>query len=294
MLKSLLFLKGGYGGSFIRGGPAGVYTSAPVLVFNEGDLTGAQMDHLKTCTSRPVAFPLVELDFFPDGFDEEKEWTAFAKWTNFRPMEGRRDWSYAQMLRFWTRGVFDHPAVQQYDMIMKLDADSCFMRQRYTNMNPFYQELPAIEGRYKYQTNYDGGLTGNPQFVENMFDVAISYMKTENMEPANPQLWTVIKSVWEETGNMPVFQTHMEICRLSFFKSEPVAKWLKHLTDDAPYGIYRYRWSDSTTRVVTLAMFAAAENLLLSKSTGYLHGRGRCAKNFIADSHERMKTQERW
>merc|ERR1712008_53846 len=99
---------------------------------------------------------------------------------------------------------------------------------------------------------------------------------------------------WEETGGMPVFQTHLEILRMSFFKSEPVAKWLKHLTDAAPYGIYRYRWSDSTTRVVTLAIFAEAEELLLSKSIGYLHGRGRCAKNFISDSHDRMKTGERW
>lgn len=294
MMKSLLFLKGGYGGSFIRGGPAGIYTSAPVLVFNEGDLTDRQMQGLKSCTSRPVAFPVVKLDTYPANFDEEKEWKAFSQWTNFRPMEGRRDWSYAQMLRFFTSGIFRHPAVQQYDLLMKVDSDACFMRQRYIHMNPFYQEAPGLEGRYVYQTNYDGGMTGNPQFVENLYDTAVAYMKKENLQPKNPKLWAVVKAVWEETGNMPVFLTQFEILRRNFFQREEVAKWLDHLTDKEPFGVFRYRWSDSTTRVLTMAMFADEQNLLLSKSTGFLHGRGRCAKNFIADVHDRLKTEERW
>ena len=294
MLKSLLFLKGGYGGSFIRGGPAGIYTSSPVLIFNEGDLNEEQMQNLRTCTSRPLSFPVVDINTFPEEFKQGREWEAYSKWTTFRPMKGRRDWSYAQMMRFWTSKVFKHPAVQEYDLIMKIDSDACFMRQRYVNLNPFYQEAPALESKYVYQTNYDGAVTGNPQFVENLYETARKYMKDNDITPSNPLLWQVIKNVWEDSGNMPVFSTHFEICRLSFFKSEPVQKWLDHLIDGRPFGVYRYRWSDSITRVVTMAMFGTVDNLLLSKTIGYLHGRGRCAKNFIDDAHDRYKTEERW
>lgn len=294
MLKSLLFLKGGYGGSFIRGGPAGIFTSAPVLIFNEGNLSTEQMQDIEQCTSRPVAFPVISLKDFPADFKRGVEWEKYTKWTNFRPAKGRNDWSYAQMLRFWTAHVFKHPAVQQFDTIMKIDADSCFLRQRYIHMNPFYQEAPGMDAKYAYQTNYDGAVGGNTQFVEGLYEYAVRYMETVGMTPANPKLWSVVKAVWEQTGNLPVFQTNFEICRLTFFKSEPVAKWLDALADEEPYGLFRYRWSDANTRVLTLAMFAKEDELLLSKSTGYLHGKGRCAKNFIADVHDRMKTEERW
>merc|ERR1719273_1420006 len=161
-------------------------------------------------------------------------------------------------------------------------------------MNPFYQEAPGMDAKYAYQTNYDGAVGGNTQFVEGLYEYAVRYMETVGMTPANPKLWSVVKAVWEQTGNLPVFQTNFEICRLAFFKSESVVTWLDALADEEPYGLFRFRWSDANTRVLTLAMFAKEDELLLSKSTGYLHGKGRCAKNFIADVHDRMKTEERW
>lgn len=40
--------------------------------------------------------------------------------------------------------------------------------------------------------------------------------------------------------------------------------------------MFRYRWGDAQTRVFTLAMFASEEEVFLSRSAGYVHGRGKC------------------
>lgn len=103
-LKSLRYLKG-----------EDKSKKAPVLVFNEGDLSASQIEFIQNCVVVPnesleekriVAFPYVSLNaYFPKGFDPEQEWEDFKKGPNyFMSLEGRHRWSYAQMIRFWTTG----------------------------------------------------------------------------------------------------------------------------------------------------------------------------------------------
>mmetsp|Transcript_31603 Transcript_31603/g.38654 ORF Transcript_31603/g.38654 Transcript_31603/m.38654 type:complete len:376 (+) Transcript_31603:85-1212(+) len=284
-MKSLLFLRGGHTREWIR---------SPVLVFNEGDLTAEQMQKVSVCTSRPVAFPVVNLLSFPNGFDPDKEWETFSAWSPFRPVRDRDRWSYAQMIRFWTTLIWNHPAIQQYNVLMRIDTDSCFLWQRDGNLNHQYKMAPGLEGRYVYQSNYENYVGGDTHYIEGLFDFAVKYMEANNLKPQNPTLWGIIRRTWEEQRNLPVFQTNFEITRVSFFQRADVRKWNEALAERPPYGIFRKRWGDAQFRVLTVAMFAKEENLLLSKSTGYLHGRGRCARNFISEIHDRLRTKGTW
>lgn len=276
---------------FLRGGPKREWTKSPVLVFNEGDFLDRQKARIQTCTSRPVYFPVVNLRSFPEGFNPESEWKHFSQTYSFRPVRDRDRWSYSQMIRFWTTTLWKHPAIKDYNVIMRIDTDSCFLWQRDGNLNHLYKEAPNLSGRYVYQSNYENYVGGDVHFIEGLFHFAVMYMQQENMKPANPSLWKVIERTWEEQRNLPVFQTNFEICRKSFFQRKDVMKWHEALAEKHPFGIFRKRWGDAQFRVITVAMFAKEDNILLSKSTGYLHGRGRCAKNFISEIHEQLRTK---
>eukprot|EP00586_Coscinodiscus_wailesii_P000814 CAMPEP_0172488236 /NCGR_PEP_ID=MMETSP1066-20121228/17669_1 /TAXON_ID=671091 /ORGANISM="Coscinodiscus wailesii, Strain CCMP2513" /LENGTH=340 /DNA_ID=CAMNT_0013255333 /DNA_START=44 /DNA_END=1063 /DNA_ORIENTATION=+ len=225
MLKSLVFLKGGYGGSFIRGGPTGMFSFSPVLVFNEGNLSLRQMQRIEGCTSRRVSFPVAYLNTYPATFNPHYEWRGFERWTRFRPRLGRRNWSYAQMIRFWTSTVWTHPAIQHFDTIMKMDADACFIRQRGVHFNPTYQEAPGLAMEKVYQTNYDGSVGSNRQFSHGLFDFAVDYMTKYGIVPMNPKMWSIINATWHEQEVLPVFQTSFEIVRRSFIQQKMVKRW---------------------------------------------------------------------
>ena len=83
---------------------------APVLVFNEGDLSGKQVQLIVSSTNRPVAFPIVDLTTFPPGFQSEQE-DGGPQYL----VKNRKPWGYYQMIRFWITGyVF---CSLQYDIV---------------------------------------------------------------------------------------------------------------------------------------------------------------------------------
>ena len=160
-----------------------------VLVFNEGNFTSSIASKLSSCstTQRQLIFPIADLQTYPMGFKPFEEWEQFSKWTRFRPLSGRSTWSYSQMIRFWTVGIFKHPALKYYDVIMRIDTDSCFQPQVGAAENEGYVHLPALpDGRIVYQSNYEG-YTGSTLFVRTLYDYALKYMSEHNITPKNQE-----------------------------------------------------------------------------------------------------------
>lgn len=113
---------------------------APVLVFNEGNLDEQQLSFVRNCVTdghRNVAFPIVRLnERFPEGFgnvaDEWERYKSSVGIPSEQKWEGRPPaFSYANMIRFWTHILWTHPAVQQFETIMRMDTDSCLLRPLY-------------------------------------------------------------------------------------------------------------------------------------------------------------------
>jgi len=196
------------------------------------------------------------------------------------------------MIRFWTSTVWTHPAIQHFDTIMKMDADACFIRQRGVHFNPTYQEAPGLAMEKVYQTNYDGSVGSNRQFSHGLFDFAVDYMTKYGIVPMNPKMWSIINATWHEQEVLPVFQTSFEIVRRSFIQQKMVKRWHETLTEIEPFGPFRKRWSDAQTRVFTIAFFTKQEEVLFSRSSGFLHGFKKCEENGIGQAWERVATKE--
>jgi len=249
---------------------------APVLIFNEGDLTDDQLYFLVSCTERPIAFPLVDFTTFPGGFDKQVNTQMFH-------VEKRKEWGYYQMLRFWITAIWKHPALEPYETIMRIDSDSCF-----TEKNDF---LPNF--RYDgliYFSQYVGMEDGK-DYTIGLLDTAEKFMKSIGQKsPNNLVLWDFIKTSWEKHQTLPVFRTNLEVCKKSFMTRWDVMQWHETLTEKEPFGVFRYRWADSAERYLTMAMFGSMDKVMMSYPVGYGH-KEMCAKEQVLESIEKLDTK---
>lgn len=229
---------------------------APILVFNEGDLSEEQVKFVVSCTERPVAFPQVDFKTFPDGFDEKVISKMFR-------VEGRKEWGYYQMIRFWITGIWKHPALEPFGTVMRIDSDSCF---KATN-----EYLPNFKHDNLLYYSQFVGFEDGKNYTTGLLDFAEDFMKSIGRHPGDPLMWAFIKTTWEEHQSLPLFMTNFEVSRKSFMQRPDVAKWHEALTEKEPFGIFRYRWGDAVTRFLTAAMFAQNHQVMTSYPEGYGH-----------------------
>lgn len=299
-LKSLKFLKGDQDHL--------PQDKAPVLLFNEGSLTLNHMNLLSECTDRTVAFPVVNMEKqFPvewSAGDVKNEWEQFLNENDIKGLGRPPHFSYANMIAFWTRWIWEHPAVQQFDTIMRIDTDSCFLDS--IGDNPMLNRLPYLDDQYVYQsvapeagmarhyydkntlkwtgkqhkpnipnleTNEDCHRRNKEDYVVGLYDYAMDYVRRENIVPTNKGIWGAGKSGWEQFCSMQTFQTNFEVVRRDFFLSKKVLRWHRALAGAAPFGTYRKRWGDAQTRFLTMGLFAPEGSVFSVPSDGYAHGK---------------------
>eukprot|EP00586_Coscinodiscus_wailesii_P001847 CAMPEP_0172479328 /NCGR_PEP_ID=MMETSP1066-20121228/3871_1 /TAXON_ID=671091 /ORGANISM="Coscinodiscus wailesii, Strain CCMP2513" /LENGTH=287 /DNA_ID=CAMNT_0013239717 /DNA_START=46 /DNA_END=906 /DNA_ORIENTATION=- len=199
----------------------------PIVFFHEASFPVEQKWNIMKWTLNPVSFHVADFSF-PEGFvsaegiDEEQ--------TN-------RNWAYSLTQRFWISGVWKHPAIRQFETVMRIDTDSCFVN------GPIDVEdmhLPALRGRYIYRS--DGPSTGVDAWIDGLYDFAEAYRSVNNISPSHPELWERLKNMWIEEGTLPVFDTSFEISRVPFFRRRDVMMWHNALTESEPYGVLRNRW----------------------------------------------------
>eukprot|EP00586_Coscinodiscus_wailesii_P023433 CAMPEP_0172520484 /NCGR_PEP_ID=MMETSP1066-20121228/292032_1 /TAXON_ID=671091 /ORGANISM="Coscinodiscus wailesii, Strain CCMP2513" /LENGTH=744 /DNA_ID=CAMNT_0013303257 /DNA_START=275 /DNA_END=2509 /DNA_ORIENTATION=+ len=293
-----------------------------ILVFHENDFRDKDKEFIQTdCTANPVMFYPVTFSF-PPGFDGALEYDANPRVARqgTKKGRGRKEWGYAQMIRFWTTGIWEHPAVREFDTVMRIDADSCFVDSPFSSgggmasneetgiwEHPAVREfdtvmridadscfvgssaggstvshddddgdvedafLPGIRGRYVYRNNALG-ISVNT-WVKDLYGFAVTYMEANGISPLNPELWKHIEDTWADDATLPFFHKNFEVSRVSFFRRADVRKWHEALTEREPYGVFRLRWSDANTRVLTMAMFAEPDRILTRKHFGYRHGK---------------------
>jgi hypothetical protein len=111
------------------------HPDAPILVFHlENEATTERMAFFSTCTDRPIFYPTIDLDDFPEGFVPESG----------------VDYTSAQVNRFWTTTIWEHSALAPYDVVMRVDHDSCLSLP-----NVF---LPSFKTTYQnYHSHYFPG-----------------------------------------------------------------------------------------------------------------------------------------
>ena len=177
----------------------------------------------------------------------------------------RRPWGYYQMIRFWITRIWEHDAIQRFDVIMRMDSDSCF-----TEPNEYLPQM--LHNHLVYQSQYVGTEPppGRP-YIEGLYDFATNYLAKNNKLPGNSLLWQFIQTTWNSQNTLPLFRTNFEIVKRNFMQRPDVKQWHMALTEGEPYGVLRYRWGDAVIRFFDAAIFASDETTLTIKPDGYNH-----------------------
>ena len=258
-LKSLAFLKGDKDREAL----------APVLIFNEGDLTKDSIRDIVASTDRPIGFPKVNFNSFPKGFDPNEESAPF-------PVRGREKWGYMQMIRFWTTLIWKHPVIQHFDTVMRIDSDSCFKEVNDYLPNFMYDAL-------YYHSQYVGVEPNvGVSYIDGLFDFVTHFMDTKKQpdQARNPLLWHYTESVWNNRKTLPLFRTNFELVKRSFMQRRDVAQFNEALTEEEPFGVLRKRWGDAVLRFITMAVFENSDRVMTVRPTGYFHKQG-CSKEEV-------------
>jgi len=246
-LRSLEFLQGD------------IDSPSPVLIFNEGDLSDESITLIRTSTDRPIAFPLVDFTLFPDGFDPETETSWYV------PTYSK--WGYHQMIRFFDTLIWEHPAIERFETIMRIDSDSCFKE-----VNSY---LPLMKNdAIVYHSQFVGHEHPSVPNLEGLYEFTKEYLKTIERNPGNPVLWDYIETTMTFKKSLPVFRTNAEISRKSFMQSGDLTSWHHALSEEEPFGVFRDRWGDAVTRFLEVVMFASADEIFTSRFDGYFHQQG--------------------
>lgn len=261
-LKSLEFLKGDKNPEH----------PAPILIFNEGDITKEDQLVLASSTNRPLSFPRIDFKNFPDGFDPEVEAPKFR-------VAGRNPWGYYQMIRFWTTLVWKQAAIERFDTVMRIDSDSCFKE-----VNDYLPNF-RYDGLY-YHSQYVGvePLHG-ANFIDGMLDFVVNWMEETQQpsEPRNPLLWHYAENVWANKKTLPLFRTNFELSKRSFMQRGDVARFHDALTEKSPFPVLRKRWGDAVLRYLMVSVFETSNRVMTVKPTGYFHKQG-CSRGEVEEA----------
>ena len=236
----------------------------PIIVFHQGDLTTKQRTFIVQKSTRPISFPIVnDFDTFPSGFDPRNEKTVWAK---------RSKWGYQQMCRFWVSQIWNHPAIQPHETIMRIDSDSCFLKKLSRR-----EKHAAIPGLSNQNIVYHPNLPILHDAWPNhgLWETILEYIKRNKIRPKHEEYFRLAQKTWNESSKLLMFQNNLEIDRISFFQSSEVKKFQNYLVEEEPsFGIFRKRWGDAPIRFLTLALFATPEQIESSTLIpGYKHGK---------------------
>lgn len=242
--------------TYVKGDIKGYPT--PVLVFNDGTLSNYQLEMIVWSTSKPIAFPSADLGY-PEEFNLSEE---------SEEIQERLKSIYPQVVRFWLTGLWKHPGLDAFDIVMRVDFDTCFNQKN--------NYLPNFEKhRMSYHAQYVGFDDSNT--IIGLHDFAKEYLAKENILPSDPLAWQLMTQSWVKKQSLPLYQASIEVIRKSFMQHPQVTKFNEAVTEKEPFGVFRHGWNDHAVRFLTTTLFTNNEHHLLSGFQGF-QNRASCAK----------------
>lgn len=223
--------------------------TAPVLIFGFGALPVQQdQDYLQSCTDRAVSFAAVDGNDFPDGFSPE----------------GGKDYSSSHVNRFWTTKIWEHTAIEPYNIIMRIDHDTCFSLPN--------SDLPEFKSpNYVYNSHHFPGTKElNTRLLNGMYDYTDEYMLNNNLQPGHNALWEEVKFIHQNTRSLPNFLGSFELARKDFMQRQDVSAFHYALTDMPPYGYFSKGWDMDAERFLTMAIFGTPTSVDSSVVPGFM------------------------
>lgn len=131
--------------------------------------------------------------------------------------------------------LWKHPALEDFETIMRFDSDSCFK-----SINKY---LPNFaHDRLVYHSQFVGYEAGGETFVKGLYPFVHQYIHDKNIKIRNPLLWQFISTSWESKGFLPLYNTNFEVSSKSFMQRKDVTAFHESLTEKPPYGVLTHRY----------------------------------------------------
>jgi len=149
--------------------------------------------------------------------------------------------SYKHMNQFFTKVMYEHPALAQYRYYLRLDADFSFVKT--VKEDPFC--MMRFTGR-KFVWQKRKGIH-DPRCSDGLWEWFESYRDQNDLAAGKDEIF------WGENGAHVNYVGFATMGDLNFFRSERVRKLAHAINEDGR--IYLNRWSDQTYYVLLLALF---------------------------------------
>jgi len=221
--------------------------TAPIIIFTSTDISTDESSFIESCTERTVTFTSVELDF-PAGFEPDPD----------------VDYTESKINRFWTSTVWTNPALDDYDIIMRFDHDTCFTIPDAT--------LPNFKNQYfnYHSHSFPGNVELNVKRLNGMYALAEQYMFDHEFREGHAALWQKIEFTHSAIDSMPNFQDSFEVIRKDFMLRDDIVEWHNALTETAPFPYFTSGWNVDAERFLTMAMFGTKSSIDTELVPGYI------------------------
>jgi hypothetical protein len=153
--------------------------------------------------------------------------------------------SYKHMNQFFTKAMYEHPALAKYTYYLRIDADFSFkagVDGDSIRVDPFCM-MAKTERKFMWQTRRE---VGNPQCTEGLWEWFQEYQQAQGLTPHDHLFF-------DPLGARVNYVGYVGMGDLDFFRSEPVRRLAKALNEDGR--VYLNRWSDQTYYVLLFALF---------------------------------------
>ena len=221
----------------------------PVIIFHE-DFGERLMDNIRKCTSSNLKYEKVNFEI--PSFLDSTEIPEHINVNGYKFPIG-----YRHMCRFMSELIFQHPAVQQYRYLWRLDTDSFLLD------TIKYDIFKAME-QNDYIYGYLHIIKDEPGAVIGLWEATKKYIEENKINPT--YLWNFMSGdEWDRS----YYYSNFEISRIDFWTSGEALKFFNYI--DSTGGIYKYRWGDHVLHLLTLSMFVAENRVHKFADIAYQH-----------------------
>ena len=238
LIKSLKFLKKNFLNQF----------PYPVILFIEDDFRNEWKEIIRNSTGISCRFENVTFSI-PDHV-QKKDVIQHIKKYGF-PI------GYRHMCQFFSKGIYEHPALEEFKWYWRLDDDSFILDRIQYDVFSFMKEKNYL---YGYNKIYNDSIW----CTTTLWEKVESYINKYSIKPYFLNKF-IKNGIWDRS----LYYTNFEISCLDFWKSEQYKKFIDHL--DQSGGIYFYRWGDAPIHLLAVSIFLQEKQVHKFDDIAYIH-----------------------
>lgn len=217
------------------------FPNAPIFAFTAIDLSQETIDNLYSCTTRPLSFIDVK-DLHAD----------FPPSVNVLPGVS---YEYAQTQRFMSTRMWDQPALDPYDVIMRVSDATCLTFD--DEDLPGFPDSPELDHQFDYKSYTVPNELQPTQHTEGIYELTLSYLSLREIAEPTEGLWPQLSADYHVHNKLSKFSDDFEIVRKSFMQTTAVRDYMEHLTENEVSAdlFFQRKWSAGTLRKMAVALF---------------------------------------